>query len=475
MSANQGRDLRTAASGALAARLPQRYLEEHCVLPMSVEADGTLVAAIGAPLDPTVHDELVRLFGRPLRCVEMSAAEIRAAILSARQQPEHASAISDAEAGTDVAVEDVQAAFDDAPVVQVVNALLLDALRTGASDVHVECTADGLRVRFRLDGVLQDVSRLALQYRAPVISRIKIMAGLNIAERRLPQDGRARIRLGEREVDLRIATLPALHGESVVLRVLDHASAARDLADLGMPASIEGQFRDLVRLPGGIILVTGPTGSGKTTTLYGALMHVNGPGVKIVTVEDPVEYRIDGVTQIPANRKAGLSFPAALRSILRHDPDIVMVGEMRDRETAAIAVQAALTGHLVFSTLHTVDAASGIARLLNMGVEPYLVAATVQGILAQRLVRVLCGVCRGSGCDECALTGYRGRTGIFELLVVSEQIRQLIADQAPLAEIRAMAAGQGMITLREDGLQRVAAGITTVDEVLRVTGAGGDP
>jgi general secretion pathway protein E len=272
-------------------------------------------------------------------------------------------------------------------------------------------------------------------------------------------------------VDLRVSTLPALHGESVVLRILDQGAAARDLSDLGMPEEVEARFDRLSRNSRGIVLVTGPTGSGKTTTLYGALGRVNRPGVKIVTVEDPVEYQIEGVTQIPVNRKAGLTFASALRSILRHDPDVIMIGEMRDRETAEIAIQAALTGHLVFSTLHTNDAPSGVTRLVNMGIEPYLVAATVEGILAQRLVRVVCQQCQGAetGCDACSHTGYKGRTGIYELMVLNDEIRSLVADRAPLGEIRAGAWRAGMLSLREDGLQKVKAGITTIAEVMRVT------
>jgi general secretion pathway protein E len=461
-------DLREAANGPLASRLSPRYLDEHCVLPLGIDADGAMATAVGGPLDPTVSDELSRLFGRRLRLIEMPAGEIQAAILGAQREP--TAEIAPAERAED-SEHDLHELANQAPVIKLVNVLLLDALRTEASDVHVESTLAGLRVRFRLDGVLQEISQLARQYQSAVISRIKIMAGLNIAERRLPQDGRARIRLGEREVDLRVSTLPALHGESVVLRILDQGAAARDLSDLGMPRDVETRFDRLCRNSRGIVLVTGPTGSGKTTTLYGALARVNRPGVKIVTVEDPVEYQIAGVTQIPVNRKAGLNFASALRSILRHDPDVIMIGEMRDRETAEIAIQAALTGHLVFSTLHTNDAPGGITRLLNMGVEPYLVAATVQGILAQRLVRVVCRQCRGAakGCTTCSQTGFKGRTGIYELVAVNDELRSLVVVRAPLAEIRAAARRAGMVTLREDGLRKVEAGITTLDEVMRVT------
>ena len=469
MSSNQGRDLREAANGPLAARLSPRYLDEHCVLPLAIDADGALATAVGGPLDPTVSDELARLFGRPLRLVQLPAGEIQAAILSAqRESATNGSAVLPVDAESD-GLDDLHAQANQAPVIKLVNSLLIDALRTQASDVHVESTASGLRVRFRLDGVLQDISNLARQYQSAVISRIKIMAGLNIAERRLPQDGRARLRLADREIDLRVSTLPSLHGEGVVLRILDHGATARDLADLGMAADVEARFNKLVSRSSGIILVTGPTGSGKTTTLYGALTRVNRPGIKIDTVEDPVEYQIEGVTQIPVNRKAGFTFASALRSILRHDPDVIMVGEMRDRETAELAIQAALTGHLVLSTLHTNDAPGGVTRLVNMGIEPYLVAATVQAILAQRLVRVLCTQCKGKGCDACANTGFKGRTGIFELLTMSDALRKQVVDRASDDTIRTTAIAEGMKRLREDGQRKIDSGVTTEAEILRTT------
>jgi general secretion pathway protein E len=501
MTAPPGRDLREAANGPLAQRLSPRYLDEYCLLPLGVEADGALALAVGGPLDPTVHDELTRVFQRPIRLVNVPAAEIRAALLGARRDLTTGGgpiAASDAEVGTDGAesIGDLRALAGQAPVITLVNVMLLDALRAGASDVHVETVGDGLRVRYRLDGVLHDVSRPSVVHQAAIISRIKIMAGLDIAERRLPQDGRIRLRTGDREVDLRVSTLPALHGESVVLRILDHGAAVRDLEELGMPNELERRLARLIAGTSGIILVTGPTGAGKTTTLYSALARRNEPGVKIVTVEDPVEYQMAGVTQVPVHRKAGLTFATALRSILRHDPDVIMVGEMRDAETAEIAIQAALTGHLVFSTLHTTDAASGITRLVDMGIEPYLVAATVNGILAQRLVRTICPECRGTGvrgrtsdqrpgtsdsqlptpCESCSHTGFRGRTGIYELLTLNESIRRLIVERASLDQVRAAARHDGMVTLREDGEAKVRAGITTLAEVLRVTAAGeGEP
>jgi type II secretion system protein E len=472
------------------------------LLPLEVAEDGTLVVAVAGPLDPAVADELRATYGRRLTLVQASPAEIQSAILSASNEAPADLRVADSRpadlevlAPEDEAIDDLRALASQAPVIKLVNVILLEAVRLRASDVHLESTNNGLRVRYRIDGVLQEMSNPPRQYQAAVISRIKIMANLNIAERRLAQDGRIRLRLSDRELDLRVSTLPALHGESVVLRILDRGAGVPDLVELGMSEATLATFARLIRIPHGIILVTGPTGSGKTTTLYGALRRINGPGVKIVTVEDPVEYQIEGLTQIPVAAKGGLTFASALRSILRHDPDIIMVGEMRDTETAEISIQAALTGHLVFSTLHTNDAPGGITRLADMGVEPYLIAATVRGLLAQRLVRLVCRHCaepydpseaelaaigetmalgqarfsRGRGCDACGGTGYRGRTGIYELLVVTDELRARIVGGASLDEIRQLGRQQGMIPLRVDGWTKVCAGITTVEELLRVT------
>jgi type II secretory ATPase GspE/PulE/Tfp pilus assembly ATPase PilB-like protein len=378
--------------------LSPRYLDQHCLLPLGTADDRSLLVAAGESVSQSTLDELELLFERPIRLVEASAAEIRAAILASPRDAASAPTNGDSNGSAthdDVSLDDVRALASQAPVVRLVNVLLLDALRASASDVHFESAGarDGVRVRYRLDGVLHDISRIGGVEAPAVISRVKIMAGLNIAERRLPQDGRARVRLGDRDIDLRVATLPALHGESIVVRLLDHGAQSRGLAELGMRPDIRAAWEAVTARASGLVLVTGPTGSGKTTTLYAAIARLNAPGVKLVTVEDPVEYQIGGVVQMPVNRKAGLTFASALRSILRHDPDIIMVGETRDGETASIAVQAALTGHLVFTTLHTNDAPSGVTRLVDMGIEPYLVSATVQAILAQRLVRLLCGSC----------------------------------------------------------------------------------
>ncbi len=505
------RDLRAAAVGPLANRVSPKYLEEHTLLPLGVSDDGSLLVAVGCPLDPYVAYELRQTYGRRLSLVQAPAAEIHSAILSAASEAPATLRAADLRAGDlevlapeEEAIDDLRTLASQAPVIKLVNVILLEALRLRASDVHLESTAQGLRVRYRIDGVLQEVSNPPRQYQAAVVSRIKIMANLNIAERRLAQDGRIRLRLSDRELDLRVSTLPAIHGESVVLRILDRGSGVPDLVNLGMSQTAVTRFSRLIRLPHGIILVTGPTGSGKTTTLYGALRQISDPGLKIVTVEDPIEYQIEGLTQVPVAAKGGLTFASALRSILRHDPDIIMVGEMRDSETAEISIQAALTGHLVLSTLHTNDAPGGITRLADMGIEPYLIAATVRGLLAQRLVRVVCADCaepyqpspselgqvapaatpgtapdgaappgvtfrRGRGCDACAGSGYRGRTGIYELMVVSDEIRAQVVNRSPLDDIRALARAQGMVPLREDGWAKVCAGTTTIDELLRVT------
>jgi general secretion pathway protein E len=496
-------DLRAAAGGVLARRLSPKYLEQHCLIPVESPEGGPITILAGAALDPTVTDELSWTFGRRIKVVAAPAAEIQAAIMAAHADSGIDVQVDDLRGGEiqvlapeEERIDDLRALATQAPVIKLVNVLMLEALKARASDIHLESMEEGLRVRYRIDGVLHDAARPPKQYQPAIVSRVKIMADLNIAERRLAQDGRIRLRLSDREVDLRVSTVPALHGEGVVLRILDRGGAVHDLDDLGMAGDLLGRFDRLLRQTHGIILVTGPTGSGKTTTLYAGLRRINEPGVKVVTVEDPVEYQVQGVTQIPVNPKVGLTFAAALRSILRHDPDVIMVGEMRDRETATIAIQSALTGHLVFSTLHTNDAPGGITRLVDMGVEPYLVAATVHGILAQRLVRVVCEECaepyepsseelaaaspeelrirrptfrRGRGCDSCARTGYRGRTGIYELMVLTDAARELVVRGASLDDVRALARREGLVPLRMAGWAKACEGVTTLEEVLRVT------
>jgi len=382
----------------------------------------------------------------------------------------------------------------EAPIIKLVNLLITRAVEGRASDIHIEPFEDELKVRYRIDGVLHDIESAPKRLQAAMISRIKIMAKLNIAERRLPQDGRIRLKVGEGEIDFRVSTIPVLHGESVVMRILRKEGIVIDLDLLGFPPQTLADFNQLITKPNGIILVTGPTGSGKTTTLYGALDKINSPDKKIITVEDPVEYQLKGVNQIQVKPQIGLNFASTLRHIVRQDPDIIMIGEVRDLETAEIAIQSALTGHLVFSTLHTNDAPSAITRLIDMGVENFLLSSTVRGILAQRLVRVVCPECKerdlsmvdgealatlgigseatlfkGTGCEKCAFTGFYGRTGIYELLIVTDEMRKLVLKGADANQLREAAIRIGMKTLLQSGTEKIRAGVTTLSEVLRVT------
>ncbi len=382
----------------------------------------------------------------------------------------------------------------EAPIIKLVNILIARALESRASDIHIEPFEDELIVRYRIDGVLHNVETAPKKLQAAIVSRIKIMAKLNIAERRLPQDGRIRIKVGQKEIDLRVSTIPVLHGESIVMRILDKEDIVIDLDRLGFPLEMLTQFHKLIQKPNGIVLVTGPTGSGKTTTLYGALDKINSPDRKIITVEDPVEYQLKGINQIQTKPAIGLNFADALRHIVRQDPDVIMIGEIRDLETAEIAVQSALTGHMVFSTLHTNDAPSAITRLMDIGVESFLLSSTIRGILAQRLVRVICPHCRekdpsavsreemapfaigpnddlyrGKGCEKCTFTGYFGRIGVFELLVIDDDLRRLILRKADANELRQRAIENGMTTLFQDGSAKIRSGITTLNEVFRVT------
>lgn len=382
----------------------------------------------------------------------------------------------------------------EAPIIKLVNLFITRAVEGRASDIHIEPFEDELKVRYRIDGVLHDVESAPKRLQAAIVSRIKIMAKLNIAERRLPQDGRIRLKVGEGEIDLRVSTIPVLYGESVVMRILRKEGIVIDLELLGFPPKTLADFYQLIKKPNGILLVTGPTGSGKTTTLYGALDKINSPDKKIITVEDPVEYQLKGVNQIQVKPQIGLNFANTLRHIVRQDPDIIMIGEVRDLETAEIAIQSALTGHLVFSTLHTNDAPSAITRLIDMGVENFLLSSTVRGILAQRLVRVICPECKegdssmadrealgtlgigsdvplflGKGCEKCAFTGFYGRTGIYELLIVNDEMRKLVLKGADANQLREAAISLGMKTLLQSGTEKIRAGITTLNEVLRVT------
>jgi len=385
------------------------------------------------------------------------------------------------------AVEDIERSAQDASVIKLVNQILTEAIQARATDIHIEPYRDSVKLRYRVDGILYDTPIHAdMKYLYPaMVSRIKIISDLDVIERRLPQDGRAKVKVGVAEIDLRISILPSLYGENVVIRILPTQLLLR-LSDLGLAKQDEEKIEILIKKPHGIIFLTGPTGSGKTTTLYACLSHINSPEVKIVTIEDPVEYELMGVTQIQINPKVGLTFANALRSILRHDPDVMMIGEVRDFETAELAIRTALTGHLVFSTLHTNDACSGVARLLDMGIEPYLVASSVEAFIAQRLVRIICPQCKeevknekypqikgpvyhGRGCEACKFTGYHGRTSIYEILFIEDPIKELILNKSSASEIKKKALSLGMRTLKDHGLDEIAKGRTTLEEVLRVT------
>ncbi len=384
----------------------------------------------------------------------------------------------------------------DAPIIKLVNLLVSGAIKDRASDIHVEPYSSSLKIRYRIDGILYDILSLPRRIQSPLTSRLKIMAKLNIAEKRLPQDGRIELKIADRLVDVRVSVLPTAFGERVVLRLLDKSSSILLLSDLGMHDERIKLLEKLIKSPYGIILVTGPTGSGKTTTLYAALSTINRPEINIITIEDPIEYQIDGVGQIQVNPKIDLTFAAGLRSIVRQDPEVILIGEIRDRETAEIAIQSSLTGHLVFSTLHTNDAASSVTRLIDMGIEPFLVTSSIVAIIAQRLVRVLCPHCkeiytpdeetlanldlhqsvlqdntfyRKKGCNLCMQTGFHGRSAIFEIMVVDDNMKRLVLKTSDATQINELAIKQGMITLRQDGIQKVMAGITTTEEVLRVT------
>ncbi|OGX40820.1 MAG: type II secretion system protein GspE [Omnitrophica WOR_2 bacterium RIFCSPLOWO2_12_FULL_50_9] len=379
---------------------------------------------------------------------------------------EHKLGIKD---GEEVELKRLAGIADEPPVVRLVNIMVMEAVREGASDIHVEPQEESLAIRFRIDGVLYEKESPPKHFQSAIISRIKVLANLDIAERRRPQDGRFHMKMENRQIDPRISCVPTIYGENVVMRLLDATSAVLGLEQLGFARETLTHYRKLVKQAHGIILVTGPTGSGKTTTLYASLNILNTPEKNIITIEDPVEYRLHGIRQIQVNLQADLTFAKGLRSVLRQDPDIIMVGEIRDLETAEIAIQAALTGHLVFATLHTNDAPGAVTRLLDMGIEPYLISSSVIGVIAQRLVRLFCKGCEGKGCKACLNTGYKGRMGIYELMILNEDIRQLITQKSSSEEIRKAAIKAGMKTLREDGLEKVTQKLTSQEEVLRVT------
>jgi general secretion pathway protein E len=442
------------------------------------EDAGQLTLWLHAASDRQALSEVLRRY--EVQAVETLAAETLAQRISsayAQGESSAATVVSEVESDADLsrmmqelpAVEDLLETSDDAPIIRMLNALLTQAARDGASDIHIEPYERHSSVRFRVDGTLREVVQPNRALHAALISRLKIMAELDIAEKRLPQDGRISLRIGTRAVDVRVSTLPNAHGERAVLRLLDKSGSRLTLPAVGMQGDTLERFESLIAQPHGIILVTGPTGSGKTTTLYAALGKLDASSANIMTVEDPIEYELPGVGQTQVNPKIDLDFAKALRAILRQDPDIIMIGEIRDFETAQIAIQASLTGHLVLATLHTNDAASAVTRLTDMGVEPFLLSSSLLGVLAQRLVRKLCRHCKGAGCAECGDTGYSGRTGVFELLVTNEAIRALIHRQTGEADIRNAAIAQGMTLMREDGERLVATGVTSREELVRVT------
>jgi len=479
------------------------FIKRKCVIPIRRQGD-RVVVGVSDPADIFLVDEVRRRIRRPIQFVVTPARDIRAA--TEELSTSDMQAVDEIIQGiNDDAVEVVEAKSEEvtdlekiageSPVIRYVNFLIINAVNEGASDIHIEPTEDALRVRYRIDGVLFNQPAPPLQMHAAVASRLKIMANLDIAERRLPQDGRIRAMVHGRHVDLRLSTLPTTHGEKCVIRILDNRSILIGLEKLGMWEDTLESFRRQISQPHGIVLVTGPTGSGKTTTLYSALRVMDGETLNISTVEDPVEYELGFANQVNVREHIGLTFAAALRSLLRQDPDVIMVGEIRDEETARIAVQASLTGHLVLSTLHTNDAPSSITRLINIGIEPYLIAASVNAVLAQRLVRRICENCktlettiregsarylakhkaaidkvyRGAGCEKCRQTGYAGRLGIYELVEINDDLRDLVTSNPSLMELRRACREQGMRDLRDDGLQKVASGLTTVEEIARVT------
>ncbi len=462
----------------MAARypLPYAFARNQQIL---LEQDGdTLTLWLHAQTPPGGISETLRKYdAQQVEVLSADALQQRISAAYAQGESSAASVVSEVQSDADLtrmmqelpAVEDLLETAGDAPIIRMLNALLTQAARDGASDIHIEPFERHSSVRFRVDGTLREVVQPNRALHAALISRLKIMAQLDISERRLPQDGRISLRIGTRAMDVRVSTLPSAHGERAVLRLLDKSQGALNLEAVGMQGDILQRMEDLIAQPHGIILVTGPTGSGKTTTLYAALSRLDAGSSNIMTVEDPIEYELAGVGQTQVNAKIDLTFAKALRAILRQDPDVIMIGEIRDFETAHIAIQASLTGHLVLATLHTNDAASAVTRLIDMGVEPFLLSSSLLGVLAQRLVRKLCPHCQGKGCAECSQTGYQGRTGIFELLVTDDRQRALIHQRASDAELRQAALNAGMVLMRDDGARLVQSGVTSPEELLRVT------
>ena len=482
------------------ALVPAGMARLHGALPVTMEGD-TVCVVLTDPLNPQTQEDLRFALGREVSV--MIGDPKRAADLI--EQCYAGGGGDGAEMIRDIIEQmkdlDVEGDIDDddpssAPIVRYVDLVLYQAMKEQASDIHFEPFEDDFKIRYRVDGALYEMAPPPLHLSSTIISRVKVMSNLNIAEKRLPQDGRIQKKIDNKDIDFRVSTLPTVHGESVVLRVLDRSSVSLDLENLGLQPDLFEYIEDTIDKPNGIFIVTGPTGAGKTTTLYACLRRINQIDTKLLTAEDPVEYDIDGIIQVPVNEAIGVTFAKILRAFLRQDPDKIMVGEMRDLETAQIAIQASLTGHLVFSTLHTNDAPGAVTRLVDMGTEPFLVSATLEAVLGQRLLRTICPDCRaayepneailqqlglsihdigdkqfytGTGCDTCGGTGYKGRQGLFELLDMSEPIRELVAERAPTVVLREKAIELGMVTLREDGLRNIYSGVTTIEEVLKYT------
>ena len=490
----------------LLATVPPETARMYQCVPVAQYGD-TIQIAMVDPLNPSMIDEMSFTIKGQMQLVVADPAMILKAIekhYPVQSGTGYAEMLAQLGGETEVIAGDevdpnahkIDEVANDAPIVKFVNLILMQAVQDRASDIHFEPFEDEFKIRYRVDGALYEMTPPPKHLAMPITSRIKIMANLNISERRLPQDGRISLNISGKQIDLRVSTLPTAFGESVVLRVLDRSAMSLELSSLGLPGNIMAHITECINQPNGIFVVTGPTGSGKTTTLYSCLREINTPDSKLLTVEDPVEFDIEGIMQVPVNEALGMTFSKALRAFLRQDPDIIMLGEMRDLETSQIAIQASLTGHLVLSTLHTNDASGAVTRLVDMGVEPFLISSTLLGVLAQRLVRTICKKCRtpfeptetqlemlnlsphdmgdksffyGRGCGNCNDTGYRGRKGIFELLVISDPIRNLINDRAPTVVIRQKAVELGMVTIRDDGLRGIYDGIITVEEVLKYT------
>ncbi len=488
--------------------IPAEIARTYKVFPLREEPDGTIVVAISDPLNITIVDDLRLLLDKnvsPVVAGEDDIMEyveryygigdetIEKMVEEFDKEDEEALLIRDVD---EMDLSDLERIAHEPPVIRLVNLILLQAIKDRASDLHVEPFGGILRIRYRVDGVLREIPSPPKSLQLGLCSRLKVLANMNIAETRMPQDGRIRLTVSEREIDLRVSSIPTVHGESIVFRILDKSMMMLGIAQLGMTKETLDKFMKLIRKPNGIVLVTGPTGCGKTTTLYAAINEINDPSCKIITTEDPVEYEVPGIIQVNINPKVGLNFAICLRHIVRQDPDIILVGEVRDLETAQISIQASLTGHLVFSTLHTNSGAATITRLIDMGVEPFLITSTLEAVVGQRLIRTLCQNCRrpytptpeeledfgatskdvhditfykGNGCDECSYTGYKGRLGIFELLIMTEEIRELVLQRATTDQIHAMAVHQGMETMRNDGWLKICLGATTFEEVARQT------